>query len=53
MDDQPSITPAPPVKARDHQSHQEMLQSHKDAKQARRERHKRTHGRGYVYPGFF
>jgi len=40
-------------RARRHEAHQAMLEEHKQAKAAARERHKRNHGRGFVYPGGF
>jgi hypothetical protein len=34
-----------------HATHQAMIEAHKLAKALARERHKRSHGRGFVYPG--
>jgi len=34
-----------------HATHQAMLEQHKQDKAAARERHKKDHGRGFVYPG--
>lgn len=34
-----------------HETHQAMIEEHKQSKAERRERHKRTGGRKFVYPG--
>jgi hypothetical protein len=47
----PYDTESPRERKDRHATHQAMLEQHRQDKAAARERHKKDHGRGYVYPG--